>query len=252
MKNIFLGLKFSFSYFSILPINFRKEDDLSKKSIIKAMLFFFPFVGFILGVLTILSSDIFNSLGYLGYLMSAILYMGLYGFLHTEAILDVVDALYAKHSGKDAYKIIKEPTVGAMGILWGVSFVILKLAFIVSVLDTNLFYEFILIVIFSRLSLLININLFTAHSGSSFINSMKESLSKRFISVIFILYFVLGFIFVSFNIFLIVLSVVGSSIIISNYLKNKLGFLNGDVLGSSLEVSELIGMIVILVLMGSS
>lgn len=39
INDIKLGLKFSFSYFSILPVNFKKDDDLSKKDILNNMLF---------------------------------------------------------------------------------------------------------------------------------------------------------------------------------------------------------------------
>ncbi len=35
--------------------------------------------------------------------------------------IDVVDAIYAKLGGKDSYKVIKEPTVGAMGVLYAFS-----------------------------------------------------------------------------------------------------------------------------------
>ena len=56
----------------------------------------------------------------------AVVYLALYGFIHTEAIIDVVDAWFASYSGKDAYKIMKESTIGAIGALYGVAFVLLK------------------------------------------------------------------------------------------------------------------------------
>ena len=84
----------------------------------------------------------------------------LYGFLHTEAIMDVADAIYAKHSGKDAYEIIKEPTVGAMGVLYGTSLMLLKIVGIAYLLMQGYFMKFITITIISRLSLLL---LFDVH-----------------------------------------------------------------------------------------
>ena len=82
----------------------------------KYTIFFLPFVGFVLGLLTVVIYSILDSIPILGAIIASCIYFVLYGFIHTEAVIDVVDAIYAKHSGKDAYKIIKEPTVGA---IWG-------------------------------------------------------------------------------------------------------------------------------------
>lgn len=246
MKDIYLGLKFTFSYFTILPIKFNNTDDLSKDKVIQNMLFFIPFIGLVLGVLIFGLYSLIDDLNWVALLLSAIGYMALYGFLHTEAILDVVDALYAKHSGKDAYKIIKEPTVGAMGILFGISFVILKISFIVYILQFGLWLEFISVIIFSRFSLLLNIFIFTFHKSSSFIDTMKTNITSKFLFLTFIAYFFIGFNLISFDIFLIVFSVILTSLLVVFYLKEKLGFANGDILGSSLEISELIGFFIVI------
>ncbi len=244
-KDIRLGLMFSFSYFSILPISFKKEDDLSKKDILNYMLFFFPFVGFILGLITLVILNLTSNIHWLGSLFSAVIYMVLYGFLHTEAILDVVDAIYAKHSNKDAYKVVKEPTVGAMGVLYSVAFVILKVSFLVFLFVNH--YEFYLIVVLmlSRLMVLYNIKIF--EFKSSFVGTLKSSLSKNclifstlFVSVLSI--FIIGLKFLWLFIFSFIFL-----LIIANFLKNKLGFLNGDTIGATLELNELFMFFIILV-----
>ncbi len=145
-----LGLKFVFSYFTILPISFKEKDDLSAKNVLNSMLYFLPFMGFVLGVIVIFLYGFLENLEWFGALICAVVYMILYGFIHTEAILDVVDAIYAKHGGKDAYDVIKEPSVGAMGVLYALAFVILKLGAIVFLLLNNLFLEFISVLIISR------------------------------------------------------------------------------------------------------
>ena len=111
MSNIILGLKFVFSYFSILPVKFKKDDDVTKKEVLNYTVFFLPLVGLVLGTLIISLFSLLDSIPILAAIIASCVYFILYGFLHTEAILDVVDAIYARHSGKDAYKIIKEPTV---------------------------------------------------------------------------------------------------------------------------------------------
>jgi len=237
LKNIYLGFKFSFSYFSILPINFKQSDDLSQKDVLGIMLLFFPFVGFILGIGTVILFSCLEHLEWYGTLFSAVTYMMLYGFLHTEAIIDVTDALYASHSKKDAYSIIKEPTVGAMGVIYAIVLVILKLAGIIYLFKHGFLMEFIAILIVSRLSLLM---LFRVHNfQSTFATQLKNSLSTPHLVVAFLLFIILGSLVI--EQFILLLSVgLLLALSISFTLKHKLGFVNGDVLGATLEGVEIL------------
>jgi len=237
LNNIYLGLKFSFSYFSIVPINFKQSDDLSQKDILGAMLLFFPFVGFVLGTGTVVLFSFLDHLGWYGALFSALFYMISYGFLHTEAIIDVADALYASHSQKNAYAIIKEPTVGAMGVLYAMALVILKLAGIVYLFEHNFFMEFIAILIISRLSLLM---LFRIHTfRSSFATQLKNALIMPYIITVFLLFSLLGTLFLNQFILLLIVGMI-FALLISFTLKKRLGFVNGDVLGATLEGVEIL------------
>jgi len=235
-KDIILGLKFAFSYFSILPIKFDNSVDLSKKEIINYLIFFLPFVGAVLSFLTIVSFNLLESLTWLAAIICAFLYMMLYGFIHTEAILDVVDALYAKHGGKDAYEIIKEPTIGAMGFLYALAFVSIKVAAISMLLLNDLFLELICIAIISRVSVqfLVKIKEFK----SSFVGLMKESFKSFKIS--FLLYLLICFILIASKTFILFSIAFIVSFFFSLFLEKNLGFLNGDALGFNLEFVEII------------
>ncbi len=235
MKNIYLGLKFSFSYFSILPITFKKEDDLTTKPVLGTMLFFFPLVGLVLGLITIGLFTLLESLSWYGALISAVVHMMLYGFLHTEAVIDVADAIYASHSGKDAYSVIKEPTVGAMGVLYAIGLVLLKVAGITYLLMHDFLWEFVFVLVVSRLSLLL---LFYIHTfRSSFAIQLKEALTQKYMFFSFLLFGLLGMIVVS-NFSVLLLFGLLLSLFISYSIKSKIGFVNGDVLGATLEGVE--------------
>ncbi len=235
--NSYLGLKFAFSYFSILPIKFKASDDLSKKEVLASMLLFLPLVGFILGLGTVL---LFSSLAHLewyGAVVSAVIYMMLYGFIHTEAVIDVADAIYASHSGKDAYAVIKEPTVGAMGVLYAIGFVLLKVSGIVYLFTHHYLMEFIAVLIISRLSLLL---LFKVHTfNSSFATQLKDALSLKYFISSYLIFILIGSLLISNFIILLILGVL-LSLGISFYIKSKIGFLNGDVLGTTLESVEIL------------
>lgn len=240
MYDILLGFKFTFSYFTIFPIGFKKEDDLSKKSILAAMLFFLPLVGLVIGTVSIM---IASQGGWLAALIAAILYMVMYGFIHTEAVCDVADALYAKHSGKDPYEVIKEPTIGAMGLFYGMAFFILKVAAIVALFLEGKYVEFLAILLISRLTLLVLIKLLSFKS--SFINRLKEALESRYLLASLLLFSLigLGLLGSSFLFYLIFGTIL--STIISRFIGSKLGFINGDVLGVTLESGEIILFILI-------
>ena len=237
MKNFYLGLKFSFSYFSILPISFQEEVNLTDKNILASMLFFLPLVGLILGLITLILFSSIAHLGWYGSLISAVIYMMLYGFIHTEAIIDVADAIYASHSGKNAYDIIKEPTVGAMGVLYAIGFVLLKVAGVIYLLTHNFLMEFLAILIISRLSLLF---LFKIHTfKSSFATLLKESLSIQYFIASFTLFTILGSLILNKFIFLLLTGLL-LAYLISTFIKSKIKFVNGDVLGATLESVEIL------------
>ncbi len=237
MREFYLGIKFALSYFSNLPVTFSSSDNLSTPKVLGAMLFFLPFVGLIIGGVVVSLYLLLSSLGWYGAIISAVIYMMLYGFIHTEAIIDVVDAIYAKHSGKDAYKVIKESTVGAMGVLYAIGFMIIKVAGVVYLLEKSLYLEFISILIISRLSLVVLID--SLDFKSIFVTKLKESLKAKYLISTFILSILIGSIFTP---FFIILMVFGFAIAfaVSIYLAKKLGFINGDVLGIVLEIVEIV------------
>ena len=246
MKNFYLGVKFSLSYFSIFPIAFSPKDDLSNPKVLGAMLFFLPFIGLILGGVTVAIFLLLSHFGWYGAIISAISYMMLYGFIHTEAIMDVTDAIYAKHSGKDAYKIIKESTVGAMGVLYSIGFMIMKISGIVYLFNHNLFSEFIAILLLSRLSLLVLIDMLDFKS--TFVTSLKESLGWNYLIPSFLLALLIGSILTPFFIIIMVFGFV-VALAIAIYLGKKIGFINGDVLGATLEGVEILLFLVVALFM---
>lgn len=240
MRDFYLGLKFAFSYFTLLPISFQKSDDLSQKGVLAAMLFTFPLIGLVLGMMAIM---IASCGGWLWAFIAAVLYMALYGFIHTEAVCDVADAIYAKHAGKDAYDVIKEPTIGAMGLFYGMAFFSLKVAAITALFLDKKYLAFVAILLISRLALLALIKLLSFKS--SFVNTLKDALSNKYLGASFLIFSLVGIGFLG-NAFLFFL-IFGTILayIISRFIGAKLGFINGDVLGVTLESVEIILFIMI-------
>ena len=235
MYPLVLGLKFALSYFTILPVHFKKSDDLSSPKVLVGMLFFLPLVGLILASIAIM---IDSQGGWLWAIVGALMYMVLYGFIHTEAVCDVADALYAKHSGKDAYAIIKEPTIGAMGLFYGLAFFTLKIAAIVSLFLEEKYLLFASVVIISRLGLLVLIRLLTFKS--SFVNQLKAALTMPYLLGALGVFSLIGVIMIGSPFLFYLLFGIILSYIIARFIGAKLGFINGDVLGVTLESVEIL------------
>ena len=199
------------------------------------MLLSLPFVGVLLGTITVTIYSLLEHLGWYGALISALIYMMLYGFIHTEAVIDVADAIYASHGGKDSYEIIKEPTVGAMGVLYAVATMLLKISGVIYLLMHGFLMEFIAIIVLSRISLLL---LFYLHTfRSSFATQLKESLGKIHLIGSSILIVVMTLTLTYHTLWLLPLALLFASLI-SWSIKRRIGFVNGDVLGATLEGVE--------------
>lgn len=238
MNNFYLGIKFALSYFTVLPIRFSDSDDLSHPKVLSSMLYALPVIGLFLSAVSVGLFTLLEPLQWLGAIIAAVAYMVMYGFIHTEAIIDVADALYAAHSGKDPYVIIKEPGVGAMGVLYGVSFLLLKIAALSTLLMHHLFLPFITIAVISRLGLLVLIR--TYDFRSSFVTQLH--LNLRIFPLIFLIAVcgTLGLYLLSWYFLLLFVIGIVTALLLSTLAKKSLGFINGDVLGMSLEAVELI------------
>lgn len=246
MNKIILGIKFALSYFTLLPIRFDASDDLSHPRVLKSMLLSLPFVGVLLATLTIVVFAALEPLGWLGAIIAAVTYMVLYGFIHTEAVIDVADAIHAAHSGKDPYAIIKDPTVGAMGVLYGVSFTLLKIAALSTLLIHHQFLPFIAIALISRLSLLVLIR--TYEFRSSFVTQLHNNLRIAPLMLLIVLCGGIGLYTLSWHFLVLFVAGIFTALFLSYAAKKSLGFINGDVLGMSLEGVELVLMVTVLLI----
>ncbi|MFY4862790.1 adenosylcobinamide-GDP ribazoletransferase [Aliarcobacter butzleri] len=238
MKQLLNAFFFALSYFSIIPV-FVKNMEINNITY-KYTLALLPLVGAILASIVIGFNLFFNQFFSPIYaaFVSSIIYLFLYGFIHTEAIIDVVDAWFASYSGKDAYKIMKESTIGAIGALYAFSFVLLKVGIITYVLYKKEYVLFLVVCTFSRLNLLYLLEYFKFNKDS-FLSLAFQSGGIFRLKIYALIYIIVAF-FIGKNIFIILLLSLLSFYFILKILNNKFGFVNGDCLGFTLEHTELI------------
>lgn len=235
----YIGWKLAWSYFSRFPVRIAPEEFRDNERVYRAMLLSIPAVGAGAALAALLSWHLLGSLQWYGALVSALIYMFSYGFLHNEAVADVADALYAAHSGKDPYEVIKDPAVGAMGLFYGMALALLKISGIVYLLLHDMEGVVIAAAIGSRLGIL---PLFLLYDfRSSFASRLKNSVRAVDIAAIFPLYTVAILLCAgSYSILAVLLLCVMGAVVVSRHIVSTLGFANGDMLGTVIETGELI------------
>jgi adenosylcobinamide-GDP ribazoletransferase len=202
------------------------------------MLFFLPLGGLVLGSLALGLYRLLFPLEWVAGVVAAVGYMMLYGFLHTEAVMDVADALYAKHGGKDPYAVIKEPTVGAMGVLWATGMMLIKVSAVILLLGYEAYGLFLAVPIISRLGL--ELLFLTQTFRSSFITTMQRGFGTGHFIGSVLLFSSVGTLLVGWHFLWLLAAGLGLSYLIATAIAGKLGFMNGDVLGTTLESTEIL------------
>jgi len=124
-------------------------------------------------------------------------------------------------SKKDVYEVMHEPQVGSIGAIGGFCFVLLKVSAIAYLLYYECYFIILISLILSRSSLFFALDL-EYHKNSHFVKSIQKS----FTTPIW-----MKLLFLPFNIL---------TKFILNKLKQKLGFINGDTLGFTIEAQEII------------
>ena len=247
MKQVLNAFYFALSYFSTIPV-WVKNMDINNQTY-KYTLALLPLVGFILAVIVVgiklFLGEFVNPL-YASF-VAAVLYLFLYGFLHLEAVCDVVDATFAAHGGKDAYSIMKEPTIGAIGAMYTFALALLKIGAITYILFEEQYALFIVVLVFSRLNFIYLLGFFKFNKDS-FLSLAFQDAGVGKVKLYASIYVILAYFLVPNALFLFVASLILFYVILKR-LNKKFGFVNGDCLGHTLEHTELLLLNIALVIM---
>lgn len=237
MRNLLHGLIYALNFFTSIPTIQTKEYNKEAEKYIAS---FAPMAGLFLGttcvslffLLSLKIDPIFSGV------ITAVFYLMFYGFLHIEAFADMVDGYYASLSGKDPLEIMKDPHSGALGIFWSVGLILLKviaITYLLGVLQQPLI--FIGVLILSRLSFFYIFKFFTLHEKSAFPLKMQQSIKTNTGLYFFLFYLFLVFLLGK-SIFFSLVFISFISLFFAYQIKKTVGFINGDVLGSVLELTE--------------
>jgi len=230
MKNILDGFKLALNMLSILP--FFKVHSFFK-GINGYAVMFYPLVGFVLGVILWVVHSLMQPYftpSHVGIIVFGI-WVLLTGALHLDGFCDTIDGLFVKK--EKALEVMKDAHVGGMGMIFGVTFLILK-ASTLSSFDT--FYLLPFILMLSRFNASLAIYLYPYISKGGIGSLAKGEFNQK--QLIFISVFVLVYsIFVSITLFITSLLVL---FITARFFNKRYGGFSGDIYGFLIETTELV------------
>jgi len=231
MTNFFKGFALAVSMLTIIP--FFKVHNFFK-GINGYAVMSYPLIGFLLGLILYSTHTIltpyFTSL-HLGIIIFT-LWIVLTGALHLDGFSDTIDGLFVNK--QRSLEVMKDPNTGGMGMIFTVTFLILKASTLASF---EAFYLLPIVLMLSRLSTVLAIYNYPYISKNGMGTLAKEELTKIQTVVTVSYSLILAFLFSSFLLF--VLSLITLYFIKSFFIRRYGGF-TGDIYGFNIELTELI------------
>lgn len=255
---ILRDLSLAIRFLTILPVisfppsnNTNQNEEALAENLANSMAFF-PLVGMLMGALLVLLRRLFYYLpvsSLVGDTLILIFWIWLSGGLHLDGFADSVDGFLGGHNKEEILKIMKDSSIGAKGVVALVSLLLLKFVLLVEMplflKDAALFFTPTI----GRWSMVI-----AAFLGKP--ARLKNSMGKLFMDyvswreVIFasLTMAVIGILLFRLYFLPLVMVGIGLVLLILKYCQQKIGGINGDILGAINEIVEVFCLLVIYLL----
>jgi len=229
MNNFFKGFALAVSMLTSIP--FFKVHDFNKGINGYAVLFY-PLVGFLLGLIlwgtySLLEGRLPDL--HLGIIIFT-LWVILTGALHLDGFSDTIDGLFV--SKERAIKVMKDPNTGGMGMIFTVTFLILK-ASSLAVFDA--FYLLPVVLLLSRFNAVLSIYFFPYISQNGMGALAKKELKAS--QVLMALVYVSILSISTLGLFALSLFIL---FVVKSFFIRRYGGFSGDIYGFTIEITELL------------
>lgn len=248
MNSLLLALQF----FTIMPVN--KNLPMERRPI-TGMYIVFPFIGAIIGAVACLLfyfdwSPLMTgfSVVLLGILLS--------GGLHMDGFIDTSDAFFSYKDRLKRFEILDDPRVGAFGVMAVVLLVIGKVIIVSEVLSAESFHWIFVLLIpyFSRAVLAVLYSTTNSAKTTGLAFYFKQKMNGNVVLIVAACHFFLGFAIVGWLTYWIIavtlaVVLVGFICLFRGWALRNFGGVTGDLLGASVEVSEVVLWLTLLLLL---
>jgi len=231
MSKIFKGFALAFSMLSLIPF-FKVHNFYKGINGYAAM--FYPLVGFFLGLILYIIYFLLSPYTPHNHLSIIIFFLLILitGAIHLDGFSDTIDGLFVN---KDkALKVMKDPNTGGMGMIFSVTFLILKAS---SLSYINSMYLLPIIMMLSRLnaSLAIYFSPYISKGGIASLAKEEFNYSMLVITIIYVVIILILFqtyILMTFSLLVLFL--------LRLFFIKRYGGFTGDIYGFIIEVTELV------------
>ena len=207
--------------------DFRAED-LSRSAV------YYPLVGAIIGALLALPLYLLDGRPWLAAVLALLLWVWVTGALHLDGLGDVADAFGAAHRDPQRFlEVLKDPHMGVFGVVTLVMQLLLKLVLLSELAASPPWYGIVLVPAWARWGTLWWSRLLPSLHGAGMAERFSWQLSLRSVWLWALLLAALT-VFVAWPLLLALLLVP----LVARYWRHRLGGISGDCLGASVEVTE--------------
>jgi len=238
MRKIFDGFALAFSMLTSIPF-FRVHNFF--EGINGYAVMFYPLVGFLLGSLLFAVHTLLEPFFPSMHLSIIIFTLSVLftGALHLDGVADTFDALFVPK--ERAEEVMKDPHIGAMGMLFSITFLILKASTFVAL---EAFYILPFVMMLSRFNASLAIYFFRYMRENGMSSLAKKEFTKKHLIIASLFVFSLSLFF---NLYLLALSLL-ILLTFKLWAYRRFGGFSGDLYGFMIELSELILLNVVLLL----
>lgn len=236
LKSFLLSLQF------LTIINIKNDAPIDEKSFGRSVIFL-PLIGLLIGVLLVITSKILFAI--LPVLISdaivLIVLIIITGGLHVDGFADTIDGFAGGKNKDDILRIMKDSRIGTFGVVGIVMLLLTKYLSIYSLQEDTKYLVLIAMPVIGRWSVL-PMGLFFKYArieggtGKIFAESIR--LKEFIIGTIMALAIIIPLFRLKGFLMLAVIFIV--TLLIGRYSKRKINGITGDVFGATIEINELI------------
>lgn len=248
VNKILFPLLIALQFLTKLPVNLPRIPT-PQENAVSAL--YYPLVGFIIGVI-LWTVAVYLSIGIVAKsVLLTVFWLWLTGGLHLDGLADTVDGFVGGYGDKErTLDIMKDPHIGAMGVMAIVGAILLKFAFIIEILaikNLEIFDILILSPILGRVMILWLL-LSTPYIRKNGLGSaLSAYLPKKLAVTVLILSL---FVVVVLPMKMAIIVLIGFFVLgfyLTSWFKKRIGGITGDTIGASVEITEIaiLGMILL-------
>jgi len=251
IKSFFKAINVAFSMYSKIPMpqfNWATED-------MKYHLCFFPWIGFVIGILEYLlyrtyTAFLFNCILY--YSLSIAIPLLITGGFHVDGFMDTMDALHSYQSKEKKLEILKDPHIGAFSVICLISYFILAFGFITEIKTREAVIAICFVFFNSRALSGISVTYFPKAKKEGMVYTSSNTEDKKVVGFFLIVQLIMSLILMFILLWpswiyfaSALISLICTFIYYYKMSVKQFGGITGDLSGYFVVISELVSIIVI-------